>query len=75
MFPRLETAPGGCGQAGLMLLAGLALAVLLAGLALFIASRNRGLRPAKAPLVPAKSVQRTTERHEPQPHERADDPP
>ena len=60
----------GCGPAGLMLLAGLALAVMVVGAVLFIASRNNRPRPARAPLVAAKTMQQTTERHEPQPHER-----
>jgi hypothetical protein len=60
----------GCGQAGLLLLAGLALAVMVVGGMLFIASRGKRPRPAPAPLVVAKTVQQTTERHEPQPHER-----
>ncbi len=60
----------GCGQAGLMLLAGLALAVMVVGAVLFIATRNNRPRPARAPLVAAKTVQQTTERREPLPHER-----
>jgi hypothetical protein len=63
-------AMAGCGQAGLLLLAGLALAVMVVGAVLFIASRGKGPRPARAPLVAAKTVQQTTQRHEPQPHER-----
>ena len=60
----------GCGEAGLMVLLGLALAVMVVGAALFIASRNRGPQAVKKPLVPAKSVQQTTERQGPLPHER-----
>ena len=48
----------GCGQAALMLAAGLMLAVLLVGVVMFIASRKKGPAPA-APeaVVPAKTVQ------------------
>ncbi len=60
----------GCGQIGLSVMAGLALAVVAVGTVLLIATRNRGPRPARATLVPAKTVQQTTQRHEPQPHER-----
>jgi hypothetical protein len=60
----------GCGVTGLLVLAGLALAVMAVGAVLFIASRTKGPRPMRAPLVAAKTVQQTTERHEPQPHER-----
>jgi hypothetical protein len=59
----------GCGTAGLFLLAGLALAVMVVGAVLFIASRPKGPGPARAPLVAAKTVQQT-ERQEPPPHER-----
>jgi hypothetical protein len=62
--------PAGCGQVGLMVLGGLALAVLLVGAALFIVSRSRGPQTVKTPLVPAKTMQLTTERREPMPHER-----
>ena len=64
------TAVPGCGPIGLAVLGGLALAVVAVGAVLLIATRNRGPRAARAPLVPAKTVQQTTERHEPQPHER-----
>jgi len=64
------TAVPGCGPIGLAVLGGLALAVVAVGAVLFIATRNRGPRTARAPLVPAKTVQQTTQRHEPQPHER-----
>ena len=60
----------GCGGVGLMLLAGLALAVVGVGAFLFLASRNKGPRAAAPPLVPSKTVQQTTERQGPQPHER-----
>ena len=60
----------GCGQVGLMLAAGLALAVLLVGAVMFIAARKKGPAAARKPMVPAKSVQQTTERHEPLPIER-----
>ena len=60
----------GCGPVALIVLAGLGLAVVGVGAFLFIAQRPKGPRPARAPLVPAKSVQHTTERQEPMPHER-----
>jgi Domain of unknown function (DUF4129) len=60
----------GCGPAGLLLLAGLALAVMVVGAVLFIAARNNRPGMKRAPLVAAKTMQQTTERHEPQPHER-----
>jgi len=48
----------------------LALAVMVVGAVLFIASRNKRPRLKRAPLVAAKTVQHTTERHEALPHER-----
>ncbi len=53
-----------------MLAAGLMLAVLLVGVVMFIAVRKKGPVAARKPMVPAKSVQQTTERHEPLPVER-----
>jgi hypothetical protein len=70
--PKVLMAPpalAGCGTVGLLLLAGLAVAVMVVGAVLFIASR-KGSPPTRAPLVAAKSGQQTTERHGPQPHER-----
>jgi hypothetical protein len=61
---------GGCGQAGLLLLAGLALGAMAIGAVLFIASRNKRPRPTRAPLVAAKTMQQTTERQGALPHER-----
>ena len=52
------------------MLAGLALAVMVVGAVFFIASRNKGPQPVRAPLVAAKTVQQTTERREPPPYER-----
>jgi hypothetical protein len=60
----------GCGQVGLMLMGGLALAVLLVAVVMFINARGKRPTPARKPLIPAKTVQRTTERHEPLPVER-----
>ena len=64
------TAVPGCGPIGLAVLGGLALAVVAVGAVLLIATRKRGPRAARAPLIPAKTLQLTTERREPQPHER-----